>query len=508
MDEEGGSDDSEEGPRPRARAAADDGDSSSSDDNDSAAAAHAAAIGHSPQPVVLKMPLTGGKDSAEPSREQARPAVDGDTEAPPIKVSPSGGEAKPDADENSAMDMSDHDMGDASKETGKLYACPYNINERDTDENTALHVAIHARKLEHVKLLVQMGASVHKKSDGSSPIHTAISIGSIPKHSQFAYECVVFLAENGADLAAKDEALHTPLYLACMHNLPKIAEFILSSEAGASTLNYRADRMQGRALHVAAKFDFSTPAAGLSTAVAPGHPRIPQLHHPDGTIVSSQHHIPGYAGQSEPGPSAGKHGPPSTGPKSVGTTNGSETQVTKILLCTPGIEVDAINSVGQTPLHVACARGNWNAVRLLQQAGASLDIADRRGYTPGQLAHKRGMLIPLDLLEMLGGPPSSGNIAPPRDLIVDPNSSTLLMTHELCILHRTCPPIRRNPHDEPPPENVRRLTVLVDEDSGILRTGEFGPCAWESEARRAAMVDILKVRGCVWKLLKNMKTLV
>ena len=509
VDEEGGSDENEEGPRPRARAAAaDDGDSSSSDDNDSAAAAHAAAIGHSPQPVTLKIPLTGGKDSAEPSSDKRKPQTtpkeeaEGDTAGAPMEVSPSGGEANPDADadENSAMEMSDRNLGQAIKETG-LYACPYNINERDTDENTALHVAIHARKLEHVKLLVQMGASVHKKSDGSSPVHTAISIGSIPKHTQFAYDCVVFLAENGADLAAKDEALHTPLYLACMHNLPKIVEFILSSEAGASTLNLRADRTQGRALHVAAKFDFSPPVAGLSTAVAPGHPRIPQLHHPDGTIASSHHHIPGSVAHSEPVPSAGKHGPSSTAPKSMVATTGSEPQVTMILLCTPGIEVDATNSVGQTPLHVACARGNWNAVRLLQQAGASLDLADRRGYTPGQLAHKRGMLIPLDLLEMLGGPPSSGIIAPPRDLIVDPNSSTLLMTHELCILHRTCPPIRRNPHDEPPPENIRRLTVLVDEESGILRTGEFGLCAWENEARRAAMVDVLKVCWSLWPML-------
>ena len=87
---------------------------------------------------------------------------------------------------------------------------------------------------------------------------------------------------------------------------------------------------------------------------------------------------------------------------------------------------------------------------------------------------------------------SSGVVAPPRDLIADPDSSTLLLTHELCILHRTCAPIRRGVI-EVPPENVRRLTVLVDPETGILRTGEFNRCSWENAARRVALVDVLKV---------------
>jgi hypothetical protein len=130
----------------------------------------------------------------------------------------------------------------------------------------------------------------------------------------------------------------------------------------------------------------------------------------------------------------------------------------------------------------------------LLDAGANPDVADRRGFTPGQHAYKRGMLIPNDLLETLGGPPSSGTVPPPRDLIVDPDNTSLLITHEVCILHRTCPPIRRDSTDEPPPENVRRLQVLVDEETGILRAGEFSRCHWQNEARRAALVDVFKVR--------------
>lgn len=491
-----------------------DGDSSS-DDNDSAAAAHAAAIGHSPQPIVSKAsasgkvpPLPGSEAAADPTSADVAdksPEIGGSAVSTsaaeggvaPMAISPAEGDAQVPTEGgtkavNGTVETTPDQKAPAHKrERRPRFYCPHNLNERDNDENTPLHVAILARKLEHVKLLVEAGASVHKKSDGSPPTHAAISIGSIPKHSQFACDCIVFLNENGADLTAKDEAMHTPLYLACMYNLPKIVEYILSTEVGASTLNLRADRSQGRALHAAAKFDTASKAKGTVTAVAPGHPRIPQLHHhPDGTLPNAHHHIPGFPGKLDAAPSVGKQAPLSV----AAVAANSQALVTQLLLKAPGIEVDATNSVGQTPLHVACARGNWTAVRLLLQAGANVDIADRRGYTPGQVAHKRGMLIPNDLMETLGGPPSSGTVAPPRDLIVDPDSNTLLITHELCGLHRTCVPIRRDPHADPPPENVRRLSVLVDKETGILRTGEFAPCVWENETRRAAMVDVLKVR--------------
>jgi len=60
------------------------------------------------------------------------------------------------------------------------------------------------------------------------------------------------------------------------------------------------------------------------------------------------------------------------------------------------------------------------------------------------------------------------------------------------LLHRTCPPMIRDGSD-PPPENVRRLHVLVDQHEGILRGGEFANCSWKDEARRAAIGDVLKV---------------
>jgi ankyrin repeat protein len=484
---------------------------SSSDENDSAAAAHAAAIGHSPQPITQRM-MAGTSKGRLPLEEgkalQAKignghaggECFDRDEGASPVsekKSEQTKGEPSQGMDvahdvagrkmetEATAMIDTKETEGEAGppKEKKSRYYCPYNLNERDNDENTPMHVAILSRKLEHVKLLLEAGASVHKKSDGSPPVHTAISVGSVAQNAEIALKCVQLLYEADADMAAKDEALHTPLYLACMYNLPHIVAFLLTTDSGLSSLNARADRSQGRALHAAAKFDAAGGAMRQSSTTS-GHGRVGHLHHPDGTVANALHHIPGFPGKQadRSSLSVASMPPPLT-----------EETVTQVLLQAPGIEVDAQNSVGQTPLHVACARGNWNVVRYLLKAGANPDVADRRGFTPGQHAHKRGMPIPNDLIQTLGGPPSSGTVPPPRDLIFDPNGNTLLLTHELCGLHRTCPPIRRDSPDEAPPENVRRLQVLVDQDTGILRTGEFSRCNWENEGRRAALVDVLKV---------------
>jgi acetoin utilization deacetylase AcuC-like enzyme/ankyrin repeat protein len=365
------------------------------------------------------------------------------------------------------------------------YYCPYDLNERDPDEITPLHVAIHARKLECVKLLLEAGASVHKKNDGSAPIHTAISIGAIPEHACFAYECIQVLASFDADLSVKDDSMHTPLYLACAANLAQVVTFILSDSVGLSTLNTRADRSGGRALHAVAKFESSpsssSPVSGDQGRSTGGH------HHPDGTVLHSGKRIP------ELRETTGKFGSVNSKTRISSSVHEPSVVVTQLLLTTTGIEIDALNSVGQTPLHVACARGNWSVVRLLLEAGASSKVKDRRGMTPGQVALKRGMPIPNDLLPSLGDPVASTNGAPPRDLIVDPDCPTLLICHELCMLHRTCPPIRRDSAEEAPPENVRRLHVLLNPADGILKGGEFGRLVWDGKARRASMVDILKV---------------
>ena len=509
-------------------------DDSSSDENDSTAAAHAAAIGHSPQPFkpTVATPTDGAEKPAETDTKEEgecessihsevedmkeKPKVEPAQHEAPVNGNGHAAasvenapipmvvdqEARKEASDPAAKDSQNNGIEGESQvdvkveKKKKLEVDPdVSLNERDEDENTSLHVAILARKLEHVKILLEAGASFRLRSDGSWPIHTAISTGAIASHRQFAYECVVALHEAGADLTVKCDSVHTPLYLACMFNLPQIASYIISHAEGLSTLNTRADRAGNRPLHAAAKYDTLDNASLSKTAVASatGQLRTAQHHHPDGTVVNAMHAIPGFPGKLDQAHVAAQTAPVASSPAASGSREAAtDSLMTQVLLGATGVEIDALNMMGRTPLHVACARGNWAVARLLMQGGASTTIADRRGFSPGQLAYKRGMPIPIDVLDALGDPPESGTIPPLRDLIVDPDGTTLLLSHELCMLHRTCAPIRRNSPD-PPPENVRRLHVLIDKDSGILRNGEFSSLTWKGEARRAAISDILKV---------------
>lgn len=343
-----------------------------------------------------------------------------------------------------------------SEKPAVRYYCPYDLDLRDPAGNTPLHVAIHARKLEHMKLLLEAGAQPNIKCDHSAPIHTAISIGSITAHKQFAYEAVELLTNYGADLAARDDSSHTPLYLATMYNIPSVAGLLLNDPIGLQTLNMRSDRKGGRPLHAAARFNVSK---GKMVAQSTGNGKLNQ---------------------------------------DSGAT--SKTIITQMLLNTPDIEVDVTDNYGHSPLHVAACRGNWQVVRLLLAAGANPKLKDQRGLTAGLLALKKGMAIPNDINAALGLtsiPPAIESICmpPKRDLIIDPEGSTFLVCHELCSQHLTCPPIKRNSGDsaDPPPENVQRLSVLLDEQTGILRSAEFDNLKWEGDCRRASIADVLKV---------------
>lgn len=361
-------------------------------------------------------------------------------------------------EEENKSEYKQEDNGEKEQKQKKVkeprFYCPHSLDSRDTDENTPLHVAIHHCKIEHIRLLLEAGADCHRKCDGSAPIHTVISIGAITAHKGFAYDAVVLLQKFGADLTCRDEALHTPLYLSAVYNLPSIAGLILNDVEGKQTLNFRSDRSGGRPLHAAAKFDLSR---GKKTALK----------------------------------RAGSNG--------VGNENIAA--VTQLLLGAPGIEVDAKNNFGRTPLHLAASFGNWQVVRLLLKAGADPTLKDQRGFTPGGLAYKRGMSVPSDLTSRLGeynsGIPtyleSSSSMPPKRELMIDPDQPTFLVCHELCSQHFTCGPIVRNPELDVPPENVKRLKVLLDQTNGILRCSEFDGCKWEAEARRATMSDVLKI---------------
>ncbi len=69
--------------------------------------------------------------------------------------------------------------------------------------------------------------------------------------------------------------------------------------------------------------------------------------------------------------------------------------VVNALLSTPGINIDARNTMGQTPLHCAAngdTLGHYYTVQILLRRGAQINVADNLGYTPLHMASNNNVI--------------------------------------------------------------------------------------------------------------------
>lgn len=168
------------------------------------------------------------------------------------------------------------------------------------------------------------------------------------------------------------------------------------------------------------------------------------------------------------------------------------------------------------PLHWACAYGRGEVVEFLLKSGAdaslrndnkdnALHCAVRGGdakcveallklhpelaqeqnaqsQTPAQMAAARGRPVIAKLFKLS------------VDAAADEDLKRFIIAPDVCFLHHSCPPITRLEKDTPPPENVNRLTTLLNPSNGTLRGKEFSELNVEyvSEVKPAAWVDILR----------------
>ncbi|CAN0459244.1 unnamed protein product, partial [Hapterophycus canaliculatus] len=60
------------------------------------------------------------------------------------------------------------------------------MEERDQEGCTPLHVALSAKKLDAARLLLECGAGTSRRLEGSTPAHVALSVASVGRHRGFA----------------------------------------------------------------------------------------------------------------------------------------------------------------------------------------------------------------------------------------------------------------------------------------------------------------------------------
>jgi hypothetical protein len=146
------------------------------------------------------------------------------------------------------------------------------------------------------------------------------------------------------------------------------------------------------------------------------------------------------------------------------------------------VDLSAQSHSGQSALHCVIDGGMtartldcWNT---LARAGMNpSNTLDRWGRSAYQYALDHGFTFSLSN-ELVAGVPSL---------------KTAVLTHPLCRKHPTCAPsVAGSP--EGPPENTHRLRVVVDERSGVLRSGDLSDnLHWVEKCAPAAITDVLRV---------------
>ena len=141
---------------------------------------------------------------------------------------------------------------------------------------------------------------------------------------------------------------------------------------------------------------------------------------------------------------------------------------------------------GYTPLHLAATHGAKRLYSALQAAGADIHHKCPTGRTAE------------DLLSLHSPTCSDGfpGILP-----------TAIITHPKCLEHHTCPPaLLQSSPSSAPPENVRRLAVLLDERLGVLRCRTLSSkLLWNMDPPSAVMADILAVHE--WSYVRRIQHL-
>lgn len=147
-----------------------------------------------------------------------------------------------------------------------------------------------------------------------------------------------------------------------------------------------------------------------------------------------------------------------------------------------GADLSLKDVYGMTALHVAGYFACAKAWRVLVLRGASLASQDHSGLTPLDWLQRAGWSTTDKKQTTIARSGTSGS-----------GGVTAIVSNPLCVQHHTCPPSAVE-STSAPPENIKRLQVLVDEERGVLRSKELEQrLLWVENSREAVMSDVLRV---------------
>jgi ankyrin repeat protein len=222
-----------------------------------------------------------------------------------------------------AVWMDDFDIVKILVDNGAKY------DVKDKDGFTALHYAAIQGSMDMVKLFISKGVD-------TSSLYMAAFMGDLDRVKEFV--------EKGTKVDAKDDAGWTALYWSACGGQTKVAEFLIDNGADINTTDSRSQSL----LHQAAQT---------------GNVELVEL------LISKGGVAPNIKDKRGNTP----------------LHNASHRDIAALLI-DKGADVNAKNNVAQTPLHIACQKGNKEIAELLIDKGADINSRLRNGLTPLHLA--------------------------------------------------------------------------------------------------------------------------
>lgn len=328
------------------------------------------------------------------------------------------------------------------------------VNKRDKDNCTPLHLGILNGQEQIVKMLLDRGARISQRCEGALPLHITVCAASLTENKHCMVPIIKMLVEYGCVVLDRDDHGRTPLHWAAHLGMGDEAKALveLGKEIAAKSQDVHDMESENPFEPVPFLWEFEDKQGNLAVHLAAryGYPAILQL------------------------------------------------------LMDLNIEcVKQKNKSGLTVAHVAAINGSIECAELLVNTCPDCaDMLDRQDRTPGDVAEKRGFKAIADIFR--SGKPSEAAVSP-RHMSDAVHKKTLIVAPPECLNHHTAPwPIARD-DDPPPPENVNRLLVLTDSEIGCLKSEIFqDSLTWDEKPKKAAIGDILRVHD--WSYVLKLQT--